>query len=107
MKKVTNFKDYMADEQRVSVEEREAVNFEKSLIMKVVEAREAQGVSQRDLSKLSGVKQPAIARMESMKSTPQIDTLLKVLVPLGYTLEIVPLNKHNEVKSHGRTASKT
>ena len=42
-----------------------------------------------------------------MKSTPQIDTLLKELVPLGYTLEIVPLNKHNEVKSHGRTASKT
>ena len=37
MKKVTNFKDYMADEQRVSAEEREAVNFEKSLIMKVVE----------------------------------------------------------------------
>ena len=93
MKKVTNFKDYMADEQRVSAEEREAVNFEKSLILKMVEAREAQGVSQRDLSKLSGVKQPAIARMESMKSTPQIDTLLKVLVPLGYTLEIVPLNK--------------
>lgn len=93
MKKVTNFKDYMADEQRVSAEEREAVNFEKSLIMKMVEAREAQGVSQRDLSKLSGVKQPAIARMESMKSTPQIDTLLKVLVPLGYTLEIVPLDK--------------
>ena len=59
----------------------------------MVEAREAQGVSQRDLSKLSGVKQPAIARMESMKSTPQIDTLLKVLVPLGYTLEIVPLDK--------------
>ena len=93
MKKVTSFKDYMADEQRVSAEEREAVNFEKSLIMKMVEAREAQGVSQRDLSKLSGVKQPAIARMESMKSTPQIDTLLKVLVPLGYTLEIVPLDK--------------
>lgn len=93
MKKVTNFKDYMADEQRVSAEEREAVNFEKSLIMKMVEARESRGVSQRDLSKLSGVKQPAIARMESMKSTPQIDTLLKVLVPLGYTLEIVPLNK--------------
>jgi len=93
MKKVTNFKDYMADEQRISAEEREAVNFEKSLITKMVEAREAQGVSQRDLSKLSGVKQPAIARMESMKSTPQIDTLLKVLVPLGYTLEIVPLNK--------------
>lgn len=44
--------------------------------------------------KMSGVKQPAIARMESLKlSTLQIDTLLKLLVPLGYTLEIVPLRK--------------
>ncbi len=59
----------------------------------MIEAREAKGLSQRELAKLSGVKQPAIARIESMKSTPQIDTILKVLVPLGYTLEIVPLRK--------------
>jgi hypothetical protein len=38
------------------------------------------------------VKQPAIARLESLKTTPQIDTLFKVLLPLGYTIEIVPLS---------------
>ena len=59
----------------------------------MIEAREAKGLSQRELAELSGVKQPAIARMESMKSTPQIDTLIKVLIPLGYTLEIVPLKQ--------------
>jgi transcriptional regulator with XRE-family HTH domain len=57
----------------------------------MIQAREEKGLSQRELAEISGVKQPAIARMESMKVTPQIDTLLKVLVPLGYTLEIVPL----------------
>ena len=61
--------------------------------LEMIEAREAKGLSQRALAKLSGVKQPAIARMESMKSTPQINTLIKVLIPLGYTLEIVPLNQ--------------
>jgi len=39
---------------------------------------------------MSGLKQPAIARLESMKSTPQIDTLFKILHPLGYTLTITP-----------------
>lgn len=90
-KEINTFAEYFNDEKRVSQEEREKINFEVELIGKMIEAREAKGLSQRDLAELSGVKQPAIARMESMKSTPQLDTLLKVLVPLGYTLQIVPL----------------
>ena len=60
-----------------------------------MEAREKQGLTQRDLAKISGVKQPAIARIESLRSTPQLYTLLKVLIPLGYSLEIIPLQKEN------------
>ena len=70
---------------------REKINFEIDLIGKLIEAREQKGLSQRELAELSGVKQPAIARLESMKTTPQIDTLFKILNPLGYTLSIVPL----------------
>lgn len=55
--------------------------------------RESSGFSQTQLAKASGVKQSAIARMESMKAVPQIDTLIKLLVPMGYTLDIVPLRK--------------
>lgn len=92
-KEINSFADYMADETRVSPAEREKINFEVSLIGKMIEAREAKGISQRELAELSGVKQPAIARIESMKTTPQIDTLLKVLAPLGYTLSITPLQQ--------------
>lgn len=92
-KELNSFADYMADETRISPAEREKINFEVSLIGKMIEARETKGISQRELAELSGVKQPAIARIESMKTTPQIDTLLKVLAPLGYTLRIVPLQK--------------
>ncbi len=91
MKIHTNFEDMFNDPDYFTDEEREEINFEASLICKMVEARENKGLSQRELAELSGVKQPAIARMESLKSKPQIDTLLKVLVPLGYTLDIVPL----------------
>ncbi len=92
MKQVKTFSEYMNDEERVSPAEREKIKFEIELIGKMVEAREQKGLSQRELAELSGVKQPAIARLESMKTTPQIDTLFKVLNPLGYTISIVPIN---------------
>lgn len=86
----TTFADYINDETKVSKSEKAQIEFEAELIGKLIEAREAKGLSQRDLAEISGVKQPAIARLESLKSTPQIDTLFKVLNPLGYTLSIVP-----------------
>ena len=93
MKEINTFADYMADESRVTPEERQKINFEVELIGKMIEAREKKGYSQRELAELSGVKQPAIARMESLKSTPQIGTLLKILAPLGYTLSITPIKE--------------
>lgn len=89
--KYTTLADYVEDESKVSSAEREQIEFETTLIGKMIEAREKKGLSQRDLAKLCGIKQPAIARLESMKTTPQIDTLFKVLNPLGYTISIVPL----------------
>ena len=89
-KVIDTFSDYMNDETRVTPAERERINFEVALIGKMIEAREEKGLSQRELAEISGVKQPAIARLESMKATPQIDTLFKILHPLGYTIEIVP-----------------
>lgn len=92
-KVIETIDDYMNDESRVDPASRARIYFEVDLIGKMIEAREAKGLSQRELAEISGVKQPAIARMESMKTTPQIDTLFKVLHPLGYTLEIVPLTQ--------------
>ena len=37
------------------------------------------------------MKQPVIARMEKGVTIPQLDTILKVIAPLGKTLAIVPL----------------
>jgi len=90
-KQIRTITDYMNDETRVSPVDRERINFEVAIIGKMIEAREEKGLSQRELAAMSGIKQPAIARLESMKTTPQIDTLFKVLYPLGYTIEIVPI----------------
>ena len=85
------FADYMSDETKVSPAEKNRIEFEASLIGKLIKAREEKGLSQRGLAQLSGIKQPQIARLERMKGSPQLDTLFKVLTPLGYTLSITPM----------------
>jgi len=66
------------------------INLEVELIGKLIEAREEKGITQEKLAELSGLKQSNIARLESLSATPKIDTLIKVLDPLGYKLAIVP-----------------
>lgn len=62
-----------------------------ALIGELIKARQEKGLSQKKLEELSGVEQPVIARMEKGITSPQIDTVLKVLAPLGKTLAVVPL----------------
>lgn len=64
-----------------------------AIIGELIKARQEQGVSQKKLEELSGVKQPVIARMETGTSSPNLNTVLKVLAPLGKTLYIGDL-KH-------------
>lgn len=90
IEKFTTFTEYINDESKVKNIDKAQVEFEAALIGKLIEVREAKGLSQRELAEICGLKQPAIARLESMKTTPQIDTLFKILNPLGYTLSIVP-----------------
>ena len=70
-----------------------AIELEKELLRTMAEAREKAGFTQSQLAELCGVKQPLIARMESGTHSPQVDSLLKVLIPLGYKLKIVPIDE--------------
>lgn len=64
------------------------------LIDELVRARNEQGISQKKLEELSGVKQPIIARMKTGKTSPQVSTLIKILKPLGKTLAVVPIENN-------------
>ena len=92
----TEFDDLYSNPSVTPPAERAKIDFEVALIGKLIEAREAKGLSQKQLADLAGLKQPAIARLESMKATPQIDTLFKILEPLGYTLAVVPNNPRQQ-----------
>ena len=85
-----SFRDFYNDNTNVSPSDRAKIEFEVELIGKLIEARESKWLTQAQLAQAAGVKQSAVARLESLKTTPQIDTLLKILKPMGYKLAIVP-----------------
>ena len=62
-----------------------------TLIDRIIELRKESGMTQKELAEAANLAQPAIARMESKTATPQLDTLLKILAPMGKTLAVVPL----------------
>lgn len=93
MKTWSNYKEYIkviGPEERQNMETIEEVS---EIIATMILRREELGISQRELAKKCGLKQSAIARMETLKTTPQIDTIARVLKPLGMKLAVVPDNK--------------
>lgn len=72
-------------------EEEAEIQLEKDIIEAAIEARQKNKLTQRELSLKSGVKQPAIARIEKSINSPRTSTLIKLLYPMGYTIRVVPL----------------
>jgi len=77
---------YTADEIRES-------DLRVAIIGELIKARNEKKISQRELEQLSGVKQPVISRMEAGETSPQLDTVLKVLAALGKTLYVGDLQE--------------
>ena len=59
-----------------------------SIVSAIIEKRNAMGLSQRDLAELCGIPQSSVARIETYKTTPNVDTLIKLLQPLGLKLTV-------------------
>ena len=89
----SSFRDLWNDPDFMTDEERAEISLEVELIGKLIEAREQKGITQAKLAEISGLTQSSIARLETMAATPKIDTMLKVLTPLGYKLAIVPIQQ--------------
>ena len=77
----------------ITQEDEKEIEIEKEIINKTIEVRKKLDISQRELSKRTGIKQPAIARLEKNICSPRINTLIKVLYSMGYTIKIVPLER--------------
>lgn len=63
------------------------------IIGEFIKARKEKNLTQKDLETLTGINQVNISRIEKMSTSPRIDTMKRLLKPLGYTLAIVPIEK--------------
>lgn len=63
------------------------------IIDRLIEQRHSKGMTQKELAKASNLTQSVIARLESKKAVPQLDTLIKVASALDCNIAIVPANK--------------
>lgn len=63
------------EEARIAYETAEDIS---RVIVELIEARVERGYTQQKLAEKTGLKQSAIARMESLKSIPRLDTVIKV-----------------------------
>ena len=69
-------------------EEKELIDLEYNLICDFIKLRKNLGLTQKQMAEESGVVREMIAVIENRKKHPQINTLLKILKPFGYTLKI-------------------
>ena len=79
------------EKQLFSPEEIEESNVRVAIVNEMIRAREEDGITQKQLEEMSGVKQPVISRMEKGAKDPQLSTVLRILNSLGKTLKVVPL----------------
>ena len=94
MNKFKNWKDVKKElESDFTEEDFDEIELEKQIKRATIEARKNANLTQQELSELSGIIQPSIAKIENFARVPQYTTLMRLLKPMGYTIKVVPLNK--------------
>ena len=78
--------NYMKDEKRM-------MELEYNLICDFIKLRNELGLTQKEMGEASDTVREIIAVIETRKKHPQINTLIKILEPFGYTLSITKIKE--------------
>lgn len=80
------------------IDEKRIMELEYNLICEFIKLRNNLGISQQQMANVSGVVREMIAVIENRKKHPQINTLIKILEPFGYTLSITKIREEIDGK---------
>lgn len=69
------------------------MDLEYKFICDFIKLRKDNNLSQKALAELSGVIREKIAKIENRLNSPQLNSLIEILEPLGYTVKIVPIKR--------------
>ena len=66
---------------------------EYEFVQDFIKLRKDNHLTQESLANQAGVIRLTITRIENLITSPQINTLIKILKPISYTIKIVPIKK--------------
>ena len=81
-------------ELNITPEQEEEIRIEMEIMQASIEARKKEKITQKEISEKSGLTQSVVARVESGTHSPTMQTMVKYLHAIGYTLKVVPNNNH-------------
>lgn len=62
-----------------------------SIISAIIERRKELGITQRELADKCGIPHSSVARIEACTVKPNVETIIKIMKPLGLTLSVSQL----------------
>ncbi len=62
-----------------------------TIISAIIERRNELGLSQRDLAEICGLPHSSVARIEACQVKPKVETLIKIMKPLGLRLSAISI----------------
>ncbi|MBR2744736.1 MAG: XRE family transcriptional regulator [Clostridia bacterium] len=80
-------------EEKNTLEQSNEIRFENEIKEAITEAKKSLNLSENGLSELTGIKQLEIEKIEKLGIQTRIDLLMKLLVPIGYTIRVIPIEK--------------
>ena len=63
-----------------------------SIVSVIIKKRNELGITQRELALKCGLPHSSVARIESCAVKPNVETLIKIMIPLGLTLYAKDIN---------------
>lgn len=88
MKTWGDYKSHVKSIDANSKQQLEEVEMLTAIVSALSKKRTELGISQRALAAQCHIPQSSVARIESFKTTPKLDTLMKLMRPLGLKLEV-------------------
>lgn len=91
MRTWNDYKDYIRNTSPNGENEILEIESLSSIISGIISKRNALGISQRELASMCNMPQSSVARIEACKTVPKLDTLLKLMKPLGLNLRVAAI----------------
>ncbi len=90
MRTWNEYKEYVKRIDPQSKQNIEDIDAIAAIVGAVIQQRNEMGITQRDLAALCGMPQSSVARIESFRTIPNLETLIKIMRPLGLKLMVAP-----------------